>query len=202
MGFWDGYFVEDFKFDSFPSGAKVLDVGCGTGHQITALLARGALAVGVDFSPVVVNECVGQGLNVICAPAEELPYEAESFDGIVCKVVLPYTDESAAIAEWSRVLRKDGTILASYHGAGYYLKYLLQGANWKEQVYGARSLVNGWVYAAVGKRLPYFWGDTIYQSESRLLANYQRAGLAVLHRVNGKTFAGFPVFIYHQLRKM
>jgi hypothetical protein len=90
----------------------------------------------------------------------------------------------------------------SYHGAGYFLRYLLTDSNWKMRVYGARSIVNTFVYAATGCRLPGFWGDTLYQSERRLRRYYRSCGLELLERPSAAAFMGAPVFIYHVLRRV
>lgn len=202
MSFWNGFFVDEFRFDDFPANARVLDVGFGEGAQMEALAERGQSVSGVDFSDTLVAAAKLRGLDVLQAPAEKLPYPDGSFDGIVCKVVLPYTNEEQAIREWSRTLKSGGTVLASYHGAGYYLRYLFGAVHWKDRIYGARSLINSWFYSLTQRRLPGFVGDTIYQSDRRLALHYRNAGFEIVSQVNGRTFAGFPVFIYHRLRRI
>jgi hypothetical protein len=100
------------------------------------------------------------------------------------------------------VLKPGGTALVAYHGAGYYLRYLAQGENWKYRAYGIRTVVATWYYRWVGRRLPGFIGDTLYQAEPRLRRHYADAGLALERSVLGRTFAGFPVFIHHRLRRL
>jgi SAM-dependent methyltransferase len=52
----------------------VLDVGCGPGRHLRALVARGVYALGVDLSPVAVELAVGGGCRAIVADIfEELP---------------------------------------------------------------------------------------------------------------------------------
>jgi hypothetical protein len=68
-------------------------------------------------------------------------------------------------------------------------------------VYGARTVANTLVYALTGRRLPSFWGDTLYQSEWRLRRYYQRAGLELVEAPSAPGFAAAPVFIYHVLRR-
>ncbi len=104
------------------------------------------------------------GYAVSRAKAEALPFRDGTLDGLVCKVVIPYTDEARAIAEVARVLRPGAVAHVSYHGLGYYLRYLFMDKNWKRRVYAARVLVNTAVYAITGRRLPGFLGDTLYQS--------------------------------------
>jgi SAM-dependent methyltransferase len=201
MEYWDPYQERSFAYDTFPSGARVLDIGFGDGMQMEAVRAAGAQVVGVEYSPELVEKARARGFDVQQAPAERLPFPDASFDGVICKVVVPYTDEAFAIREWGRVMKAGATALVSYHGAGYYLRYLLEPEHWKERVYGARALANTWVYRWLGRRLPGFVGDTIYQAERRLQRHYACAGLAVESRTLGATYRGYPVFIHHRLRR-
>jgi len=198
---WADFILDDFSYVDFAPGSRVLDVGCGSGEQLETLRRAGLEAVGVEPSSETVDRLTARGLNAIRGVAEQLPVESESFDGIVCKVVLPYTDERKAIAEWARVLRPGGRVRASYHGAGYYLRYLTEGPGLAYRVYAARSLVNTWWYALTRQRLPRFIGDTLYQSTKRLAEYYQEFGFTLERATPSPRFRGKPVFIYHELRK-
>ena len=199
---WPGYVLPDAAFDfaDFPPGARVLDIGFGEGEQMHGLRARGCRAVGVEFDPALAGRGRADGLSVVRASGDALPFASATFDGIVCKVVIPYTDEARAVAEIARVLRPGGTARVSFHGLGYKLRYLLAQPDWRRRVYGARVIANTAWYALTGRRLPGFWGDTLYQSERRLERYYARAGLEVVP-TRSRRFLGAPVFIYHTLRK-
>ena len=198
---WAGYFDEAFAFCEYPPGSAVLDIGFGGGEQLRRLRAGGCRVAGLELDPRLVTGGRVAGFRVCRAAAEAIPFRAGAFDGIVCKVVVPYTDEAAAVREIARVLTPGGTARVSYHGLGYYLRYLLTDRNWKTRVYGARSIANTIVYAITGRRLPGFWGDTIYQSERRLLRYYEASGLELVERGDARRFLGAPVFIYHVLRR-
>jgi len=201
MSYWNT-FVENLPgYDDFHAGSRVLDVGFGSGAQLAAVKARGCKVFGVERAPELVDAARARGFDVQQATAERLPYESATFDGLICKVVIPYTDEARAISEWGRVLRPGATALVSYHGAGYYLRYLAEGENWKYRAYGLRTVLATWAYRWTGRRLPGFVGDSLYQAEARLRRHYQKAGLDIETRVLGRTFWGFPVFIHHALRK-
>lgn len=199
---WPGYLNETFDFASYPPGSRVLDVGFGTGNQMRKLLARGCHTVGLELDPGLVARGGARGLTVCRAVAESLPFQSASFDGVVCKVVVPYTDEARAVREIARVLRPGGVARVSYHGLGYFLRYLIMERNWKRKVYGLRTVVNTWWYAATGRRLPAFVGDTLYQSDRRLRRYYAAAGLELVDAPAAARFAGAPVFIYHVLRRV
>ena len=197
---WSEFILPEFDYCQFPRGARVLDVGCGSGEQLRALKVAGFDAVGVEPSQKLVDRLVEEGLDARQGIAEQLPVEDAGFDGLICKVVLPYTDERRAIAEWARVLRPNATVWASYHGAGYYLRYLREGSI-AERVYALRSLANGWWYTATGGRLPGFAGDTLYQSARRLSTYYRAYGLSLTRAWPSPTYGGKPAFIYHELRR-
>jgi SAM-dependent methyltransferase len=198
---WDGYIATEFRFASFPAGSRVLDVGFGHGEQMKHVARAGGGAFGVEYDDALAKRGRAEGLRVCRAAAERLPFASASFDGLICKVVIPYTDEASAVGEIARVLRRGGLAHVSYHGLGYSLRYLLADPNWKRRVYGARTIVNTLVYRASARRLPGFWGDTIYQSAPRLLSYYRRCGLELIDTHPSGTFAGAPVFIYHTLRR-
>ena len=199
---WSNFILPEFDYCRFPSGARVLDVGCGGGEQLRALKRAGFDAVGVEPSHALVKTLAAEGLDARQGVAERLPVDDRSFDGLLCKVVLPYTDERRAIAEWSRVLKPNATVWASYHGAGYYLRYLREGSGVGERVYAVRSLLNGWWYVATGHRLPGFLGDTIYQSGRRLSTYYRDYGLQLVREWPSPGYGGKPAFIYHELRRL
>jgi len=198
---WPGYIVEEFSFTTFPPGSRVVDIGCGPGEQLATLRDAGLDPVGVEPSGSLVHDLVARGFDVRQGVAEQLPLDDRSVDGIVCKVVLPYTDEARAISEWARVLRPGGRVRASFHGAGYYLRYLLEGPGVALRIYSIRSLANTWWYAGTGRRLPGFLGDTVYQSSKRLASYYERFGFSLDRAWPAQGYRGKPVFIYHELTR-
>ena len=198
---WPDYIVPNFSFVDFPRGARVLDLGFGGGDQMRELMARGCRAVGVEFDHGRAHAARAAGLTVCRAAAEALPFASGGFDGVVCKVVIPYTDEARAVAEIARVLRPGGVARVSFHGLGYNLRYLLTDRNWRRRAYAARVMANTLLYRLTGRRLPGFWGDTIYQSERRLRRYYDVTGLEIIP-TPAPRFVGAPVFIYHELRKV
>jgi len=198
--YWAGYILEDFRFE-FAAQSRVLDVGCGEGGQLSELAGRHLWSCGIDPSVEALRICRTRDLRVVQGTAERLPFLSGTFDGVICKVVLPYVNEAAAIDEIGRVLRPGGTAYVVSHGAGYYLRYLLQPPRFDLWLYGARSLLNTWIYAATGRVLPGFLGDTLYQSRRRLRQRYAAAGLELEREFPSQTYLGFPVFLYDRVRK-
>ena len=184
-------------FSDFSSSLRILDVGCGRGEHLRELARLGCRAVGIEPDAQTVAALRGCGLAVLQGTAESLPVPDATFDAIVCSVVVPYTDEQRAIAEWARVLRPGGQVRASYHGLGFALRQVLEGPGIRRRVYGGRTIANSWCYRLTGRRLPGFWGDTLYQSAARLARYYCRAGFALVAEYVRPAYGLRDVFFHH-----
>jgi 2-polyprenyl-3-methyl-5-hydroxy-6-metoxy-1,4-benzoquinol methylase len=100
------------------AGRDVLDAACGTGYGMELLAAAGARSVtGVDLDPDAVaasTRIAGGELEVHEADVRDLPFEADSFDLVVCWETIEHVAEGErVIEEFRRVLRPDGIILVS-----------------------------------------------------------------------------------------
>jgi SAM-dependent methyltransferase len=96
-------------FAGVGSGARVLDVGAGTGALTAELLARGASVVAADPSPEFAAELRARfpNLEVHEAPAEAMPFEADEFDVALAQLVVAFvSDGPAAVTEMGRVARR------------------------------------------------------------------------------------------------
>lgn len=104
----------------------VLDVGCGPGRASAALARRwrDAHVIGIDLAlPMLRLARRARGwlrrLPVVCADAGRLPLPDASVDLLFSSLCLQWLDEPrAALAEFARVLRPGGTLLASSFGPG------------------------------------------------------------------------------------
>jgi SAM-dependent methyltransferase len=201
MSEWSGYILDNFRFE-FAAGSRILDIGCGEGTQISQLKDKGVGAYGIDVSTETLQTCRKRNVDVVQGLGERLPFLTESFDGVICKVVLPYTDERATISEIGRVLRLGGTAYVVSHGAGYYLRYVLQPPKFLNRIYGVRTLLNTWLWILTGLRLPGFLGDSLYQSRRRLLGYYGATSLKLVREFPSQKYLDRPVFLYDQVKKM
>jgi SAM-dependent methyltransferase len=107
------------------AGQRVLDVGCGPGALTSELVARvGAEAVSAaDPTESFVQAARERhpGVEVMLAPAEDLPFDDGVFDVALAQLVVPFmTDALAGLAEMRRVTRRGGIVAACVwdHGGG------------------------------------------------------------------------------------
>jgi len=103
------------RLSGLPRGARVADLGCGSG-VFTALLRRNGFdSVGVDISPklVALGRRKYPGIELIEGDAENLPFESCSFDGVLLSgLVHHFPDPRRLAREVKRVLKAEGRFVA------------------------------------------------------------------------------------------
>ena len=97
-------------------GARVVDVGCGTGDNLGALDdVAGRTVAGVELSEYAVRHAppaaAGGGVRAGVARAEHLPFPTGCADLITSMDVIEHLDDDAALAEYRRVVRPGGLVL-------------------------------------------------------------------------------------------
>ncbi len=103
---------------------KVLDVGCGTGVHLDIYRRSGCELYGIDNSPSMLDVArnrLGEDAELRLGDATEIPYESNTFDLIICMLVLHEMDQRtriSVIAEMKRVLKTEGRILLIDFHAG------------------------------------------------------------------------------------
>lgn len=103
------------------NGLRVLDVGCGLGHEVRRLasfVGKEGTIVGLDKSAEFIEEARRridarhEQIEFVVGEAEELKFEDASFDICRCERVLLYVPNPArAIAEMGRVTRPGGKVI-------------------------------------------------------------------------------------------
>ncbi len=107
------YYFKFFKQYIKP-GAKVLEVGCGTGVFTQALMRISKSIISSDISDNMLQEAKKRnpGVKFKIADIEDLPFEDEKFDFVVAVNSFSYVpDKKKGIAEIKRVLKKNGKFL-------------------------------------------------------------------------------------------
>jgi SAM-dependent methyltransferase len=75
-----------------PTLQRVLDIGCGDGGFLTALVADGRRLFGIEPDPRARNAAAARGLTVFAGTAEEIPHEIseQKFDLVIMSHVLEH----------------------------------------------------------------------------------------------------------------
>jgi len=200
-GYWQSYLPPEPVRAGFAAGTLVLDVGCGEGDQLRALRALGYRSIGIEPRARLLARLHDDAVVVAAGKAEALPIRTGSVEAVLCNVVIPYTLEYNAIAEIGRVLKSGAVGYLVFHGAGYYLRYLIRPESKGHRFYAVKTLFNTWYYRMTRKRLPGWLGDTVYQSPRRLRRTYAATGLEHLRREVTPSYMGLPVFIADHIRR-
>ena len=92
---------------------KVLDIGCGAGFLCNTLAKEGYTLHGIDLSAASLHRAQEQDLTKSVsykeAPAENLPFEASTFDAVCAMDLLEHVqDPKLIVQEASRVLKPGG----------------------------------------------------------------------------------------------
>jgi SAM-dependent methyltransferase len=100
-------------------GARALEYGCGPGSRAFHLARQGAEVVGIDISPVAIEQATEQGraeglqdkLEFRVMDAEQLEFPDDSFDIVCGSGIIHHLDLARSYAEIARVLKPGGTAL-------------------------------------------------------------------------------------------
>ena len=112
--------VVSFALRTFKQGGAILDLGCGAGRHLKFLAENGFEAYGCDYSSSGIKasqELLASAnlkANFELASVDNLPYDDEFFDGLICFGVLYYNDKQSiqkAAGEIFRVLKKGSKAL-------------------------------------------------------------------------------------------
>ena len=112
--------VVSFVLRTFKQGGAILDLGCGAGRHLKFLAENGFEAYGCDYSSSGIQasqELLASAnlkANFEIASVDNLPYDDEFFDGLICFGVLYYNDKQSiqkAAGEIFRVLKKGSKAL-------------------------------------------------------------------------------------------
>lgn len=104
------------------AGARVLDVGCGTGAATVAaarMAAPGGRVVGLDPNPEMLAVArVKPGIEWIEGRAEALPFANDDFDAVVSQFAMMFfEDREKGLREMARVLAPGGRMAVAVCGA-------------------------------------------------------------------------------------
>ncbi|MEI7591010.1 MAG: class I SAM-dependent methyltransferase [Deltaproteobacteria bacterium] len=103
-----------------PQGSRVLELGCGNGKTLSAMIGRSWDVTAIDFSfrAVAMSRMNGtlQKAEVCVADARHLPFTSSRFDAVFAINILSHlkkTDRTRSVAEAARVLKTGGLLYFS-----------------------------------------------------------------------------------------
>ena len=127
-------------------GARILDLGCGTGDIIYHLREKNdAKGIGIEHDEVKVTHCIEKGLSVLQGDINEevLDYPDNAFDYVILSQTLQQVYEPLTLIH--SILRIGNKGIVSFPNFSH----------WKIRL---QLLLSG--YAPITRQLPYQWYDT------------------------------------------
>ncbi len=154
----------------------VLDLGCGAGQTLIAAYP-GQITFGIDVDlPVLqLGQTWSQDVRFCCGKAEELPYRDSTFDLVVARVSLAYTDIERTLNEANRVLKPDGKLWVTLHSWHTPLRMARQ-SSWRGKLYFVYILANSLSLHFFDKEFSLLGKHESFQTRSRMQKMFQKCG--------------------------
>jgi SAM-dependent methyltransferase len=112
-------------------GEVILDIGCGRGIDGVELARKGAVVVGLEPSPTMIDHARNYisenqaNMSLVRGVAENLPFQAVSMDKAVCKGALDHFPRPAVVIEQMATVLKPGgkaiIAIANFDSLGFKL---------------------------------------------------------------------------------
>ena len=115
---------------------RILDAGCGFGQWTFAMAQTSKHVIGVDVDSERLSVCAQlasindfNNVEFHRVSLEEIPDFEETFDAVFCYSVVYLTDYHKVFRNFSRSLKKGGTLYICTNGPGWYLYNIIEGPN-------------------------------------------------------------------------
>lgn len=105
--------------DRLAPGARVLEIGAGTGQDSACFQREGFAVVAADLSPAMVEHCRAKGIEAHVMDFLHLNFPAGSFDAVFamnCLLHVPNADLPSVLAAVRAVLRPGGLFFVGVYG--------------------------------------------------------------------------------------
>lgn len=134
-------------------GDKILDIGCGAGQTLIAAFP-GCVTYGIDLDmdALRLGMELTQKVRFVCGSAEHLPFRDGTFDRVISRVALPYTEVLTSLREIRRVLRSGGKVWMILHSLPLmWTLWQAESTPWSHRIY---VLFNSILFHCVQRTFP------------------------------------------------
>jgi len=151
------------------SGQSVLDIGCGTGHNLAFFKELELKAAGIDASKpmlAIASKKLGTDAELYWGHAEALPFDNDSFDIVTLITVLEF------VSDPTKVLKEAGRVARAQIYLGVLNKISLLGINrrikgkFRDSIYNQAKFYSIWEIEAMVRRamgkVPLEWRSTLF----------------------------------------
>jgi len=121
----DIYLFDQIQKGRFTPGMKILDAGCGGGRNIVWLMRNDFEVFAIDVDDAAIFNVRDRAKNIApelppanfqTATLESIPFDAETFDWVICNTVLHFAEDRSQFDRWLaemwRVLMPGGMFFA------------------------------------------------------------------------------------------
>ncbi len=135
---------DDIIFSQIPlKGKTILDWGCGIGRFTSNIAKKAKKVVGIDYAKGMIKEAAkrnkrARNISFLVMDGYNMTFKKNSFDAVICLGSFEAIDLDKALAEISRVLKKNGYISFSMRNKWGYIK-MLRNMFMKPKMYGKRK---------------------------------------------------------------
>ena len=170
-----GRYVDALEKELFPqliqpkSGQRLLDVGCGTGHNLVFFRELGLRVAGIDVSKSmldVASKKFGSDVELYLGHAEELPFGNDSFEIVTLITGLEF------VSDPTKVLREAARVAREQIYLGVLNKISLLAVNrrikgkFRDSIYNRAKFYSIWEIEEMVKRVvgevPLDWRSTLF----------------------------------------
>lgn len=148
------------------AGHAVLDIGCGDGYHVRLASEVGhpLISIGLDIDAASLRQCARQSASsnawqarpeaYVAGNALQLPFRNQSFDRIICCLVLYMLPLERSLQELHRVLKPNGKafLRVPMLSAGRAIALLQNVSRPRHFAYGIFHVLNGLFFFAVGRQ--------------------------------------------------